>query len=170
MRGPAVTAADFRRTAARRSARPLTTACWTHRRAWGEGFRLAVCAADRCVVVTTADASSLRDAQHTVMELRPLPHRRPAPGGEPGAQKAAAPACTPPLTTPSTRRACPSSAWSRRMTPCPLALNRGRALLLASATARRPAAYRNIANRHAGRQSRRCCGSNKTSRKEIYCP
>ena len=33
------------------------------------GFRLATCAADRCVVVTTTDASSLRDAQHTVMEL-----------------------------------------------------------------------------------------------------
>ena len=33
------------------------------------GFRLATCAADRCVVVTTSDASSLRDAQHTVMEL-----------------------------------------------------------------------------------------------------
>lgn len=38
------------------------------------GFRLAACAADRCVVVSTADASSLRDAQHTVMEL----HRFPA--------------------------------------------------------------------------------------------
>lgn len=35
----------------------------------GEGFLLATAAADRCVVVTTADASSLRDAQHTVMEL-----------------------------------------------------------------------------------------------------
>ncbi len=35
----------------------------------GLGFRLASGAADRCVVVTTADASSLRDAQHTVMEL-----------------------------------------------------------------------------------------------------
>ena len=33
------------------------------------GFRLATCAADRCIVVTTSDASSLRDAQHTVMEL-----------------------------------------------------------------------------------------------------
>lgn len=33
------------------------------------GFRLATAAADRCLVVTTADASSLRDAQHTVMEL-----------------------------------------------------------------------------------------------------
>ena len=35
----------------------------------GTGFQLATCAADRAVVVTTADASSLRDAQHTVMEL-----------------------------------------------------------------------------------------------------
>ena len=35
----------------------------------GRGFQLATCAADRCVVVTTADASSLRDAQRTVMEL-----------------------------------------------------------------------------------------------------
>ena len=37
------------------------------------GFRLATCRADRCVVVTTADASSLRDAQHTVMELNHFP-------------------------------------------------------------------------------------------------
>lgn len=35
----------------------------------GDAFLLATCAADRCVVITTADASSLRDAQHTVMEL-----------------------------------------------------------------------------------------------------
>lgn len=35
----------------------------------GGGFLLATCAADRAVVVTTADAFSLRDAQHTVMEL-----------------------------------------------------------------------------------------------------
>ena len=39
----------------------------------GQGFRLATCAADRCVVVTTTDASSLRDAQHTVMELSHFP-------------------------------------------------------------------------------------------------
>lgn len=37
------------------------------------GFRLATCAADRCVVVTTSDATSLRDAQHTVMELHRFP-------------------------------------------------------------------------------------------------
>lgn len=40
----------------------------------GAGFQLAVCGADRCIVVTTADATALRDAQHTVMEL----HRFPA--------------------------------------------------------------------------------------------
>ena len=35
----------------------------------GGGFILAATAADRAIVVTTTDASSLRDAQHTVMEL-----------------------------------------------------------------------------------------------------
>lgn len=39
----------------------------------GAGFRLAVSGADRAVVVTTTDASSLRDAQRTVMELEDLP-------------------------------------------------------------------------------------------------
>lgn len=39
----------------------------------GAGFRLALSAADRAVVVTTTDASSLRDAQRTVMELSDLP-------------------------------------------------------------------------------------------------
>ena len=39
----------------------------------GNGFRLALSAADRAVVVTTTDASSLRDAQRTVMELDFLP-------------------------------------------------------------------------------------------------
>ena len=39
----------------------------------GSGFRLAICGADRAVVVTTAEASSLRDAQHTVMELARFP-------------------------------------------------------------------------------------------------
>ena len=35
----------------------------------GAGFLLATASADRAVVVTTTDPSSLRDAQHTVMEL-----------------------------------------------------------------------------------------------------
>lgn len=35
----------------------------------GDSFRLAVCGCDRAVVVSTSDASALRDAQRTVMEL-----------------------------------------------------------------------------------------------------
>ena len=35
----------------------------------GSGFRLAVCGADRVIVIATNDASSLRDAQRTVCEL-----------------------------------------------------------------------------------------------------
>lgn len=41
----------------------------------GEGFRLAVCGADRGVVVSTTDASALRDAQRVVAQLsKRLPH------------------------------------------------------------------------------------------------
>ena len=39
----------------------------------GSGFRLAISGADRAVVVTTTDESSLRDAQRTVMELGHMP-------------------------------------------------------------------------------------------------
>ena len=39
----------------------------------GYGFSIATCGADRCVVVTTSDTTSLRDAQHTVMELNRFP-------------------------------------------------------------------------------------------------
>lgn len=35
----------------------------------GAGFRLAICGADRALVIATNDASSLRDAQRTVEEL-----------------------------------------------------------------------------------------------------
>ncbi|MEG2421687.1 MAG: septum site-determining protein MinD [Oscillospiraceae bacterium] len=37
----------------------------------GEGFTLAVCGADRGIVVSTTDPSALRDAQRTVSELSP---------------------------------------------------------------------------------------------------
>ena len=53
----------------------------------GTGFRPATCGADRCVVVTCTDASSLRDAQHTVMVLNHFPRRKAPSGGKPGAQK-----------------------------------------------------------------------------------
>ncbi len=39
----------------------------------GIGFRLALAMADSVVVVTTTDASALRDAQRTVMELQAFP-------------------------------------------------------------------------------------------------
>ena len=69
MRGPAVTTLDFRLMLGK--IRQQFDYCLLDAPAGlGEGFRLAVCASDRCVVVTTQDASSLRDAQHTVMELR----------------------------------------------------------------------------------------------------
>ena len=38
----------------------------------GAGFRLAACGADRALVVSTSDASSLRDAQRAVAELEHL--------------------------------------------------------------------------------------------------
>lgn len=41
----------------------------------GAGFRLAAAGADRAIIVTTTDTSSLRDAQHTVMELADYPLR-----------------------------------------------------------------------------------------------
>ena len=39
----------------------------------GAGFQLALAGADRAVVVTTTEESSLRDAQRTVMELQEMP-------------------------------------------------------------------------------------------------
>lgn len=39
----------------------------------GEAFALATCSADRVIVVTGTDATSLRDAQRAVMELRRFP-------------------------------------------------------------------------------------------------
>ena len=40
----------------------------------GAGFQLALAGADRAVVVTTTEESSLRDAQRTVMELQDMSH------------------------------------------------------------------------------------------------
>lgn len=40
----------------------------------GAGFQLAIAGADRAVVVTTTEESSLRDAQRTVMELQDMVH------------------------------------------------------------------------------------------------
>ena len=68
MRGPAVTEEDFRRML--QKIRQQFDFCLLDAPAGlGLGFRLAVCGADRAIVVATNDASSLRDAQRTVMEL-----------------------------------------------------------------------------------------------------
>ena len=56
----------------------------------GEGFRLACCGADRAIVVSTTDASALRDAQRTVTLLRSAVPRHPS-GGQPGTAPAAPP-------------------------------------------------------------------------------
>ena len=75
MREPAVTEEDFRRML--QKIRQQFDFCLLDAPAGlGLGFRLAVCGADRCVVVTTQDASSLRDAQHTVMDLNRFPAGR----------------------------------------------------------------------------------------------
>ena len=75
LRGPAVTEVDFRQMLS--EIREKFDYCLLDAPAGlGLGFRLAVCGADRCVVVTCTDASSLRDAQHTVMDLNRFPAGR----------------------------------------------------------------------------------------------
>ena len=115
----------------------------------GTGFLLATTAADRCVVVTTADASSLRDAQHTVMELN---HFRPG---------------TLHLVVNRVRKkllrsmhATIDDAIDKAGLPLigvvpeddtlPLALNQGTPLLMATAQGPAAFAYRNIATRLQG--------------------
>ena len=115
----------------------------------GTGFLLATAAAARCVVVTTADASSLRDAQHTVMELN---HFRPG---------------TLHLVVNRVRKkllrsmhATIDDAIDKAGLPLigvvpeddtlPLALNQGTPLLMATAQGPAAFAYRNIATRLQG--------------------
>ena len=117
----------------------------------GTGFRLATCAADRCVVVTTADASSLRDAQHTVMELnrfgtgrlhlvvnrvrRKLLHSMHAT-----------------IDDAIDKAGLPLIGVVPEDDALPLSLNRNVPLLLCSAAAPAAGAYRNIARRILGQK------------------
>lgn len=118
----------------------------------GTGFLLATAAADRCVVVTTSDASSLRDAQHTVMELERF-----------GTGKLH-------LVVNRVRRkllrsmhATIDDAIDKAGLPLlgvvpeddalPLSLNRGVPLLLADSQSAAAAAYRNIAKRIQGEKA-----------------
>ena len=71
----------------------------------GGGFILAATAADRAIVVTTTDASSLRDAQHTVMELNRFGAGKLHLVVNRVRKKCCA-VCTQPLMMPSTKRGC----------------------------------------------------------------
>lgn len=118
----------------------------------GGGFQLTVHGADRVVVVTTPDASSLRDAQHTVMELNRFP------------------AGTLHLVVNRVRKkmlrnmqATIDDAIDRAGLPLigvvpeddalPLRLNQGVPLLLAEGRRGAAAAYRNIAKRLQGERA-----------------
>ena len=84
----------------------------------GEAFALATCCADRAVVVTTNDPSSLRDAQRTVMEL----HRFPT--GQlhlvvNRVRRRLLQSLHTTTTTPSTRQDCRCSASFRRTRTSP---------------------------------------------------
>lgn len=114
----------------------------------GMGFHLASDYADRAVVVTNTDASSLRDAQRTVMELDRLGTGQPSSGGGPGGEEAAAKPSHHPSTTPWTQRVCRCWAWYRRTRNVPYALNTGIPLRECSNYAAR--AYENIARRIRG--------------------
>ena len=83
----------------------------------GMGFHLASDYADRAVVVTNTDASSLRDAQRTVMTVWD--------GATfiwwwAGWRRSCCEAFTPPSTTPWTQRVCRCWAWYRRTGTSPM--------------------------------------------------
>lgn len=115
----------------------------------GSGFLLATCGADRVVVVTTTDASSLRDAQHTVMEL----HR--FPGGRlhlvvNRVRKKLLRSMHATIDDAIDKAGLPLLGVVPEDDALPLCLNRGTPLLLADSQA--SAAYRNIAKRLQGKR------------------
>jgi len=116
----------------------------------GQGFQLATCGADRCVVVATADASSLRDAQHTVMEL----HRFPT--GQlhlvvNRVRKKMLRSMHATIDDAIDRAGLPLIGVIPEDDALPLSLNKGVPLLLASRQGA-AAAYRNIARRIQGQR------------------
>lgn len=113
------------------------------------GFRLATAAADRCLVVTTSDASSLRDAQHTVMELSRfragtlhLVVNR--------VRKKLLRSMHATIDDAIDKAGLPLLGVVPEDDALPLALNQGVPLLLANAQSPSAAAYRNIAIRLRG--------------------
>ena len=118
----------------------------------GSGFRLAVCGADRCIVVTTADASSLRDAQHTVMEL----HRFPAGSLHlvvNRVRKKMLRQLHATIDDAIDRAGLPLIGVVPEDDALPLCLNQGLPLLLSGGGQGAAAAYRNIARRIQGEKT-----------------
>ena len=115
----------------------------------GSGFRLATCSADRCVVVTTADASSLRDAQHTVMELG-----RFGPGKlhlvVNRVRKKLLRSMHATIDDAMDKAGLPLLGVVPEDDALPLALNRGSPILLSAPASPASSAYRNIATRLRG--------------------
>lgn len=115
----------------------------------GLGFSLATAAADRCVVVTTADASSLRDAQHTVMELH-----RFGPGKlhlvVNRVRKKLLRSMHATIDDAMDKAGLPLLGVVPEDDALPLALNRGAPVLLADGSSPAACAYRNIAIRLQG--------------------
>ena len=148
MRGPAVREADFRRML--EEIRRQFDFCLLDAPAGlGEGFRLAVCGAERCVVVTTQDASSLRDAQHTVMELRDFgPGRIHLVVNR--VRKKLLRSMHATIDDAMDKAGLPLLGVVPEDDALPLALNRGTALLLTGGDAGAAGAYRNIAVRLQG--------------------
>ena len=115
----------------------------------GTGFLLATTAADRCVVVTTADASSLRDAQHTVKELSYI---------RPGTlhlvvnrvRKKMLRSMHATIDDAIDQAGLPLIGVVPEDDTLPLALNQGTPLLLAGSQGPAASAYRNIATRLQG--------------------
>ena len=115
----------------------------------GTGFLLATAAADRCVVVTTADASSLRDAQHTVMELN---HFRPGTLhlAVNRVRKKLLRSMHATIDDAIDKAGLPLIGVVPEDDTLPLALNQGTPLLMATAQGPAAFAYRNIATRLQG--------------------
>lgn len=113
----------------------------------GEGFLLATAAADRCVVVTTADAASLRDAQHTVMELNRF-HQLHLVVNRVRKKMLRNMHAT--IDDAMDKAGLPLLGVVPEDDALPLSQNRGTALLLAAGYSPAAAAYRNIATRLQG--------------------
>ena len=118
----------------------------------GTGFLLATSTADRCVVVTTSDASSLRDAQHTVMELERFGTGRLHLVVN-RVRKKLLRSMHATIDDAIDKAGLPLLGVVPEDDALPLSLNRGVPLLLANGLSPAACAYRNIASRIQGQRT-----------------